>query len=731
MTYLIALLGFAFVIFIHELGHFVFAKWAGVRVDTFSIGMGPVIWSKQIGETEYALSLLPVGGYVKMLGQEDVPGRAVDDADERSFVRKHPAWRAAILFGGVLFNLVSSYLILVALAWYGVPVFPPVVGELQQYVQDEAGGRLETAAWRLGLNRGDRIISVNGERVRSYQDMLMKSLAADSKQPIAMRIERDGQQLQLPADGGPVHLEYDPQLGRPDLGIRPAQGLTILGAVGLQEAPEQAPQPGERLVAVGDQRFDQRLGQDVLEQLVPHVGQEITVTLARGGEERQARFRYAGDLASGADLLAAGLGLPVLVVEVLEDRPAAQAGLQPGDVILAVNDQTVSSGAHFKALLRQAVAEGQQARLRLMRWQDDGWQEQVVELPAAFDARSGQLMIGIAMSHLAGGQLPALPPALGQDESPLAQAGLRAGDGVVDIDFDPAATRLLRLADAEQRLLPFVDGDWHQLSRSERPMMLMRLINKLFGLSGPPSVFQGLAGARVATPLEAGGTGLTVETLGQDGELHSRFVNVRRLSASGRVALQRLQAGDWISTAPGVARDGRSALVVLRSDASAEWLPVTPASPGLALALLPEEVPYQLSSWTEAFSYANDETVQMITTTLTLIPRFFQAKEDGGIDASKSLQGPIGIFSELSARFEYLGFSSFLKLVALIGLNLFLINLLPIPIVDGGQLLFLFVEIIIRRPVPLRVQEALNWCGFALVVSLMLYVIGNDIVNRL
>ncbi|MFW5829119.1 MAG: M50 family metallopeptidase, partial [Planctomycetota bacterium] len=198
MTYLMALLGFAFVIFIHELGHFVFAKWAGVRVDTFSIGMGPVIWSKTIGETEYAISLLPVGGYVKMLGQEDVPGRAVDADNERSFQRKHPAWRAAILFGGVLFNLISSYLILVALAWTGVPVFPPVVGELQQHFLAADGSRIETPAWRLGLQQGDRILSINDKPVRSYQDLLMRALGAETGTAIRMTIERDGRQLELP-----------------------------------------------------------------------------------------------------------------------------------------------------------------------------------------------------------------------------------------------------------------------------------------------------------------------------------------------------------------------------------------------------------------------------------------------------------------------------------------------------------------------------------------------------
>src|SRR3954469_14638282 len=111
--WILAALGFGFVIFIHELGHFLFAKWAGVRVDRFSIGFGPVILRRQIGETEYALSLLPLGGYVKMLGQEDLPSEVGGEArtDPRSYLAKPAWWQALILLGGVLFNLISSYLI--------------------------------------------------------------------------------------------------------------------------------------------------------------------------------------------------------------------------------------------------------------------------------------------------------------------------------------------------------------------------------------------------------------------------------------------------------------------------------------------------------------------------------------------------------------------------------------------------------------------------------------------
>src|SRR5687767_4543643 len=95
-----AILGIAFVVIIHELGHFLFAKWAGVKVLRFSLGFPPVVWGKKIGETTYAVGLIWAGGDVHVLGEEDADARS----DPRSMLNARPRWRALILFGGVLFN---------------------------------------------------------------------------------------------------------------------------------------------------------------------------------------------------------------------------------------------------------------------------------------------------------------------------------------------------------------------------------------------------------------------------------------------------------------------------------------------------------------------------------------------------------------------------------------------------------------------------------------------------
>ncbi len=106
MNYILAILGFGLLIIVHEFGHFIAAKLNGVKVVEFSIGMGPKILSHQGKETRYSLSLLPIGGYVQMLGEEE----AVDD--ERSFSAKSPLRRISIILAGAFMNFVLAIVIL-------------------------------------------------------------------------------------------------------------------------------------------------------------------------------------------------------------------------------------------------------------------------------------------------------------------------------------------------------------------------------------------------------------------------------------------------------------------------------------------------------------------------------------------------------------------------------------------------------------------------------------------
>src|SRR5260221_3957498 len=127
-------LGLGLVIFIHELGHFAVAKWCGVKVERFSIGFGPILWKATRGETEYALSAIPFGGYVKMLGQDDAdPTQMADDSiakDPRSYTARSVPQRIAIISAGVINNMISAVFFFIIAFSFGVQVQPAVVGHV-------------------------------------------------------------------------------------------------------------------------------------------------------------------------------------------------------------------------------------------------------------------------------------------------------------------------------------------------------------------------------------------------------------------------------------------------------------------------------------------------------------------------------------------------------------------------------------------------------------------------
>lgn len=179
MTFLSAVLLIGFLIFIHELGHFIFAKLSGVKVLKFSLGFGPKVIGKKIGETEYQLSAIPLGGYVKMLGEE--PGVELDEAEkERSYNNQTILKRASIVFAGPLFNILTAVVIFFFVFIFGVPVLMPIIGEVME----------ESPAARAMLQKGDKIFEINGKSVTKWADMT-EIIHGSANKPISIKIQRD------------------------------------------------------------------------------------------------------------------------------------------------------------------------------------------------------------------------------------------------------------------------------------------------------------------------------------------------------------------------------------------------------------------------------------------------------------------------------------------------------------------------------------------------------------
>lgn len=155
MSVLFAIILFSFLIFIHELGHFVAAKLSGVRVNEFSLFMGPALWKKQVGQTLYAIRLIPVGGYCAMEGEDG------DSDDPHAF--GSAAWwkRFLILVAGAAMNFVVGVVIMICLYLPVEQVVVPVIGGFESFATVNGAG---------GLQEGDEIIRVDGEKIYVYSD---------------------------------------------------------------------------------------------------------------------------------------------------------------------------------------------------------------------------------------------------------------------------------------------------------------------------------------------------------------------------------------------------------------------------------------------------------------------------------------------------------------------------------------------------------------------------------
>ncbi|MBK5274828.1 MAG: RIP metalloprotease RseP [Desulfuromonadales bacterium] len=210
VIYAIFVLGI--LIFVHEFGHFIVAKLFNVKVEKFSLGFGPKLFGKQIGETEYLLSAFPLGGYVKMFGEggvieggaektpldtekayDEESGEPLDELPElteaekaRSFAHKPPLARIAIVMAGPVFNLVFAWLIFILLCILGVPTVTSKIGEV---IKDKP-------AARAGVLKGDVVTDINGKTITQWDD-IAGTIAAGKGQPVKLSVKRGAESLQF------------------------------------------------------------------------------------------------------------------------------------------------------------------------------------------------------------------------------------------------------------------------------------------------------------------------------------------------------------------------------------------------------------------------------------------------------------------------------------------------------------------------------------------------------
>lgn len=310
-------------IFVHELGHFLACKKVGVRVEVFSLGFGPYIFSFRRGETLYALSVIPLGGYIKMAG-EDAMGRATSATRSYEYGAKTPFQRAQIAVAGVLMNAVMGYLVYVLAFTWGVKSVPPTA----YYV--EPGG----AADKAGIPKGSEVVSVDGSRVFFYQDMILKLVASGTdKTTLGIRTpsnETKEVTVDVEERGPFPYVGFEPKL---PLRIGADIDTTVtIGDVQPDTPAEKAGlKKGDLVVS-----FD---GEAVgnIEDLAPMVhkagGSKKQMVVRRGDEDLTIEIEPV--ILPGEQLPRLGIALAQQqrIASVPQGSVAEKAGLSPGDII--------------------------------------------------------------------------------------------------------------------------------------------------------------------------------------------------------------------------------------------------------------------------------------------------------------------------------------------------------------------------------------------------------------
>lgn len=269
---LYTLLSFAFalgvIIVVHEAGHLLVAKAFGVRVMTFSVGFGKRLWGIQRGETEYRVSAVPLGGYVRLGGESP---EDVDPSDPREFLNK-PRWQRILVYlAGPAANVILAILVFAIVFMVGIevmnfPDLPALIGNV------EAG----SSAAQAGLRRGDKILTVKGEAVDNWQDVLITLMGSPDK-PVPLTFQRGAQTL--PATVTPKRV---PRYEVGDFaGLVPSVRPQVIEIIHGQPAEAAGFHPGDEIRAVdGRPILD---SQAFIDAISPRPGQRVEVEVARDG----------------------------------------------------------------------------------------------------------------------------------------------------------------------------------------------------------------------------------------------------------------------------------------------------------------------------------------------------------------------------------------------------------------------------------------------------------------
>ena len=574
------IIAFSFMIFVHELGHFLAARLMGVRVEKFSFGMGPRLFGRKWGQTDYMVSAVPIGGYVRMAGGDE--GEASTGATDE-FVSKPPGRRAVILAAGPLFSVL-----------FGVPLFMGVyllgLDVPASQVSDVVIG---SPAWKAGVHYGDRVRSLAGQPIGAFDDLRIAALESPANTPLPLVVERGGRELSL-------------SIVRPrkaELGLACAfQGLVAARVVPDSPAAEAGVQAGDLLVSVDGSPL--RSWADFRRHILAHANQQVTLGLRRDGQEMTLQATPTARMVKDPGFT---IRLPRAIAFVRKGFPA-DGKLEAGDTIVAVNGAEVT-----------------------------GWWD----IEDAVAAGPPQVALTIAR----GAETVAVE--------------LERGEGT-------------HLTDS--------------LGIAPRPVYIITDVH------GPtdPQVSPG-------DVIVAAGDDLA-KAIPEGGLLYVPLADILpQFARLGRITVER---------------DGMEVAVSLES---------REGSVGQLGIERPPAMVLRKRGFAGAIAPALKDTVRAAQLVYTVLRKI------AGRDVpSGSLAGPIGIFQILAA---VRGGAALCHLVGMITVNIGVLNLLPLPPLDGGRLVFLAYEKLRGKAPNRRVQEIVLIAGVILLGFVLLWATKNDIMR--
>ena len=604
---ILAVLGFGFIVFIHELGHFLAAKLFKVKVKAFSLGFPPTILHRQVGETDYRLGVIPLGGYVSMLGED--PAEAPAD-DPRALPNIRPWKRAVIFLGGVTLNVVSAIVIYMVASVIGIEVTPPVVGGVAD----------PSPAKAAGFAAGDRIVSIDGERLDSFDDIrILVVLGALNHPDHAFTVRVEGRD-----EPTMVTSRRSEDSPLPLLGLHPPV-LSTLGELEPGCPAEQAGlKPGDRILAIDGRPV--KFINECVDQIERLPEKPFTITVERstgavveiGSDAAPPKTRRVTLSVDPATIRVPDYGLLPLerVNGVVDGSPAETAGLNPGDYVLHV-------GAHAyptRDELTRTVRESQGNPVSLKVWRDG--QTLDFEIAPALDTLLGCHLLGVKF-----GPQPD-PPTLTR----LGKPGAAADAGIPDM------SRLVSIDGKDTK-------NWRRFSDH----------------------YPGFDGKAI----EVG------YTEPESDEVKTVTVEPRRVPPETFFA-------------------GVTPKEAMTEDLKSIGNPVSALGYGL----------------------------KKIKRVVLLQYESLRAMLNRNV-STQELSGPVRIGVGLYKMAEA-GWGRFFSFLGIISVAIALLNAMPVPPLDGGHVMFVVVEKLIRRPVPQKVRSVVTAAGAILLLGLVATAFIND-----